>query len=55
VREADIPMHPDKPNPDAPGSWVLVALGAGNVGWAWMETPAQPPVQDQPHPAHPIS
>jgi hypothetical protein len=38
VREADIPQHPDKPDTDNPGGWVLVALGDGTVGWAWMET-----------------
>jgi hypothetical protein len=44
--EAQIGEHPDKPNPDAPGQWVLVAAGGG-VGWAWMEKPAAPPKPDQ--------
>ena len=41
VQESDIPAHPDKPTGDS-GEWILVALGDGTVGWAWMDSAAQP-------------
>ena len=39
VPESGIPVHPERPDPDAQGTWILVALGDRTVGWAWMETP----------------
>ena len=39
VPESDIPPHPDKPDPSSDGEWILVALGDGTVGWAWMPAP----------------
>lgn len=37
VLASDIPQQPEAPDPDK-GAWVLVGLGAGQVGWAWLDT-----------------
>ena len=37
VPESGIPQHPDKPNPEGDGEWVLVALGDRTMKWAWLE------------------
>lgn len=36
VLEATIPPHPEKPDPEKPGTWVLIALPSGAVNWAWL-------------------
>jgi hypothetical protein len=36
VLASEIPQQPEAPDPDK-GAWVLVGLGAGQVGWAWLD------------------
>jgi hypothetical protein len=36
VLASEIPQQPEAPDPDR-GAWVLVGLGAGQVGWAWLD------------------
>lgn len=42
VTEANIPVHPDLPDPTKPGTWILVGVGPGDVRWAWAPTPPVP-------------
>ena len=39
VTESGIPIHPEKPDPTKPGTWILVGVGPGDVRWAWAPTP----------------
>ena len=54
VTEAQIGTHPEKPDPEAAGVWVLVAIGGGAIAWAWMEPP-EPVVPDQGLPTPPVA
>ena len=41
VTESSIPVHPEKPDPTKPGTWILVAVAPGDVRWAWAPTKAE--------------